>query len=76
MLLISELSPIEISEGGIVKSQRGLETKHEETGSIIVQQWTKSSEHAGITVISDHSHVFVLLVHFYHELDIKSTTME
>jgi hypothetical protein len=45
-----------------------------ETDNISVQQimiCTESSEQTGLMVISDHTVVFVLLLHFYHEVDIK-----
>jgi hypothetical protein len=38
LLLTDELSPVEINKGGLVINQRDLETKHEETDNIIVQQ--------------------------------------
>jgi hypothetical protein len=50
-------------------SQRDLKIKHE-VDNIIVQHimiCAQRGEQTEITVISDHTDVFVLLLHFYHE---------
>jgi hypothetical protein len=49
----------------MVKSQRGLDTKHEARDNIIAQQvmiCAESIEQTGITVISDHTDIFLLLL--------------
>lgn len=72
-------TPIEISNGGVILSRSDMATTHEEADIVLVQQMlTVSRENpAGITVLSDDTDVFVLLLHYYLEDGLKLlVTME
>jgi hypothetical protein len=74
LVLIGGSSLVEISKGGIGISRRDLEITHEEADNIIAQQvmiCAQSIEQPGITVISDDTNVFVLLLHYCHKAGIK-----
>jgi hypothetical protein len=80
LVLIGESSLFEIIRDGKIISRKDLETKHEEADHIIIQQvmiCAQSSEQTGITVISNDTDVFVLLLHYCHKVGIKHCiTME
>ncbi len=60
-------TPVEISNGGVIINRRDMDTTQEEADTIIVQQLLMASREraAGITVLSDDTDVFVLLLYFY-----------
>ena len=62
-------TPVEISNGGVIINRSDMDTTHEEADVVLVQQMlTVSRENpAGITVVSDDTDVFVLLLHYYLE---------
>ncbi len=68
-------TPIEISNGGTVIYRRDLDTVQEEADTILVQQMLRVAKETtnGITVLSDDTDVFVLLL--YHYLQAQLTTM-
>jgi hypothetical protein len=66
--------PIQINQGGIVISRPDLATSHEETDNIIVQQVKENTE-SKITVVADDTDVFVLLVHYYHRVNLKNVVL-
>ena len=81
LILIGEdAAPFEISNGGVVIRRADLSTSHEEADNIIVQQVmlsARNSEESDITVISDDTDVFILLLHYYHAENMKNRiTME
>jgi len=80
VLIGEEAAPIEISDGGVVGARTDLANTHEEADNIIVQQvmmCAQTNEQMAITVVSDDTDVFVLLVHYYHKTNMKNhVTME
>ena len=72
-------TPTEIGKGGVVILRRDLDTTHEEADIIIVQQMLLAAKEnpTAITVISDDTDVFILLLHCYLEDGLQMTvTME
>ena len=69
MITYQDKTPVEISNGGVVINRSDMDTTHEEADVVLVQQMlTVSRENpAGITVVSDDTDVFVLLLHYYLE---------
>ena len=63
--------PTEVANDKLTE-RSDLETFHEEADVIMVQQMAQISQSGakGISVISDDTDVFVLLIHFYAELDL------
>lgn len=81
LIVIGEdAAPFEISHGGVVIRRADLSTSHEEADNIIVQQVmlsVRNNETSDITVISDDTDVFILLLHYYHSGSMKNRiTME
>ena len=74
-----EAAPFEISNGVVIR-RTDMAIAHEEADNIIVQQvmmCAQSDEQSAITVISDDTDVFVLLVHYYQTEHMKNhVTME
>jgi len=67
--------PVEISSEE-VKTRHDLETHHEEADNIIVQQVLKCGAKA-VSVISDDTDVFILLLHYYQKANLAiPITME
>ena len=70
--------PIEMSEGEVVISRADLATSHEEADNITVQQvFSCDTENAEskITIISNDTNVFVLLLHYYHMANLEKIVL-
>ncbi len=67
-------TPIEISNGGTVIYRRDMDTVQEEADTILVQHMLLAAKEttSGITVLSDDTDVFVILL--YHYLQAQLTT--
>ena len=72
LIVIGEdAAPFEISNGGVVIRRADLSTSYEEADNSIVQQVmlsARNNEESDITVISDDTDVFILLLHCYQKL--------
>ncbi|KAG0723713.1 hypothetical protein GWK47_042084 [Chionoecetes opilio] len=66
-------TPIEISNRGLIINRGDINTTHEEADVIIVQQMLMAAKEkpTSITVLSDDTDVFVLLLHYYLEDGLK-----
>ena len=62
-----DLSPVEINKNGLIILRKDMNTSHEEADIIIVQQMLTVAEEKprGITILSDDTDVFVLLLFYY-----------
>jgi hypothetical protein len=62
-----DVTPTEISNGGVIINRRDMDTTHEEADIIIVQEMLMAAKEnpTSITVLSDDTDVFVLLLHYY-----------
>ena len=75
VLIGEEAVPVQISNGGEVVTRTDLATTHEEADNIIVQQammCARTNEQSEITVVSDDTDVFILLVHYYHTENMRN----
>ena len=74
-----DAAPFEISNGCVVIRRVDLSTNHEEADNIIVQQVMLSAQNSGesdITVISDDTDIFILLLYYHAENMISRITMK
>ena len=72
-------TPVEIRCGGVIIQRTDMDTTHEEADIIIVQQMLMIANEncSGITVLSDDTDVFILLLYYYHKCGLHSrVTME
>ena len=69
VIIGQEKTPVEIRNGGLIIHRRDMDTTHEEADIIIVQQMLMIAKEkpTGITVLSDDTDVFMLLLHYYLE---------
>ena len=73
MIAGQDKTPVEISYGGVVIYRRNMATRTEEADNIIIQQMLLIAKQnpSGITVLSDDTDVFVLLLHYYLEAGLQ-----
>ena len=76
LIVIGEdAAPFEISNGGVVIRRVDLSTNHEEADNTIVQQVmlsARNNEESDITVISDDTDIFILLLYYDHAENMKN----
>lgn len=70
-------TPYQISRDSVIKNREDLYTTHEEADTIIIQQMIAVSRENPevITIVSDDTDVFVLLLHYYQEYNISTCVL-